>query len=287
MSALKQPALKHPRLMRQPQTPVTRTESVGIIECDAVEKNLPTGSQSTSSKLVPPNKELMKSGDTPRHPKGHKVQVLADVWKTMDKVEYLRLTDTLNLGDVWVQPVSAQPDRGSSAVVTMKELVLAPHIKFRDTTTKLSTDDLLKMLYLADCLICDVQNFTRMSYEDWLNEKSGNCVKQKGIEEGSDQAKLCHYILSDDSTFTFYPAYFHARAGIFFRKVCYHSYKNEGEKSKLNNPAMIKCNAVRGSFEYMIEARIIPLPDEWFISAYPEILPSTTETTELPESQMF
>ena len=51
---------------------------------------------------------------------------------------------------------------------------------------------------------------------------------------------------------------------------------------------MIKCYATKGQFEYMIEARIIPVPPEWFELANPAALSMVDKSTlDLPESQAF
>lgn len=201
-----------------------------------------------------------------KHPKGHKVRDLAEVWKVMDSQDFLHLTDTLTLGDVWVQPSVVVSSKGAFATVTFFEIVAGPHIKSRTASCKISLDDLTKMLYLNDCIQWDLQNIEHLSFDDWMKEKSSICVKAKGMEEGSDRAKLCNFILTSDRDFTFYPKYLHGVCGIFFRKICYHSYKTEKSDSenKIENPSMIKCKGTKGSFEYIIEARIFPLPFSFF-----------------------
>ena len=194
------------------------------------------------------------------------------------------LTDTLTLGDVWVQPTCCVPDRGPIAIVTMKQIVAAPHIKCRDVTTKMSSDDLLRLLYLNMKMQWALQGLTDTEYEEWINEKTAACVKVKGIDESSNRAKLCNYILTEDKDFTFYPAFLHNNFGIFFRKVCYHSYKTgKKDELKLLNPSMMKCCAARSKFEYVLEARVFMLPDNWFSSQLEKM---EDDTEEVPESQV-
>ena len=226
-----------------------------------------------------------KTNQTPRHPKGHKVRELSEVWESMDSQDFLHLSDTLTLMDVWVQPSSVEEAKGAFANVTFKEMVAGPHIKHRFATCKMSLDDLTKMLYLNDCIQWDMQNLGHMEYDDWLNEKTAACVKVKGMEVGSNRAKLCNFILTEDRTFTFYPPCLHLRFGIFFRKTCYHSYKAVGETTKMVNPSMIKCCATKGSFEYILEARIFPLPDEWFDVSNSAAAATAAAAEEFPESQ--
>ena len=224
-----------------------------------------------------------------RHPKGHKVRDLAEVWKVMDSQDFLHLTDTLTLGDVWVQPTAVLSSKGAFATVSFKQMVAGPHIKFRDASCKISLDDLTKMLYLNDCVQWDLQNLSYLSFEDWMKEKSSICVKAKGMEEGSDRAKLCHFIITEDRDFSFYPSFLHACNGIFFRKICYHSYKSGEDTMKINNPSMIKCKGTKGTFEYIIEARVFPLPDKWFEYANPCATSTVDCSTpsEMPASQIY
>lgn len=233
-----------------------------------------------------------------KHPKGHKVRKLEEVWKVMDSQDFLHLTDTLTLGDVWVQPTGVESSRGNYATISFKQIVAAPHIKFRDASCKMSLDDLTKMLYLNDCIQWDIQNVEHLSFEDWLNDKTSVCVKAKGVEKGTDRSALCHFIITEDRGFSFYPAFLHGSCGIFFRKICYHSYGNEDVENKsietdvkLENPSMIKCKGAKGTFEYIIEARIFPLPLAWFDQAKPAdtsmVDRSEADTLSLPESQSF
>lgn len=240
---------------------LTRTESVAILDHPMKgvqeEKDL-----HTSSLPVTSTTEMSK---TPTHPKGHKVRVLNEVWENMDKQAYLHLTDTLTLMDVWVQPMEVETNAGTVATVKLREVVMAPHLKYRDTSCKMSTDDLLKMLYLNDSMQYQMQGFAEPSYEEWLNEKTSKAVKVLGVDCVSNRGQLCNYIIRDDKEFSFYPTYLHGLFGVFFRKICYHSYKNGMGGAKMINPSMIKCSAGgRSKFEYVIEARIFSLPSIWF-----------------------
>lgn len=267
-------------------TTLQRAETVDTTQCD-MEEERGRRTASLPDSLIRSSSTVMETAQSPRHPKGHKVRELADIWGTMDKSDFLRVTDTLTLDDVWVQPTLVEPGKGVIVNTTFKEIVAGPHIKFRDAACKISVDDLIKMLYLNDCIQCNLQNITNYSFEDWLKEKSSVCVKAKGMEEGSDRAKLCNFIITEDKGFTFYPSFLHGRFGIFFRKICYHSYKTKMAPStpKISNLSMIKCRATRGAFEYVIEARLFPLPDEWFDQA----TPAATSMVDrcFPDSQPF
>lgn len=266
MSASKQPPMKIPRV----QGRVSRTESVPLDQYIKEEEKSPrtTTPQTSSTTSMMENSTEAKMEMT-RHPKGHKTRDLDEIWKVMDKQEFLRVTDTLTLSDVWVQPIKAEAQKGMFASVTFKEVVFGTHIKYRTSEHKMSVDDLLKMLYLCDCLHNDMRGFMRIEYGDWLNEKTANCIKSKGIDEGSNRAKLCNYIITEDREFSFYPDILHGSYGMFFRKICCHSYKSKDDDNKLNNPAIIKCSSTKSSFEYLIEGRMLNVPDDWFTKANP------------------
>lgn len=253
---------KQARMLGQSQ--VTRTESVGLLpSSNTAEVKDPL---STTHPLA--QTESVKD-PMPRHPKGHKVTDLSAVWKAMDSQQYLRVTDTLALNDVWIQPKAVEPGAsGNTVSVMMRQMIDAPHMKERVCTAKMSVDDLLKVLFLSDSLQWAIQGPARFSYDEWLADKTAAYIKKCGVDKTSDRPGLCNFILTEDREFTFFPTKMH-NVGIFVRKICYHSYKEEAKgegKVKIVNPSMMKCSSARGTFDYMFEARLFPLPDEWWQS---------------------
>jgi len=250
MSALRVPA-KQPRMMNQSM--VMRTESVEL-EASAEVKNPPTSTH--------PASETGSKSQT--HPKGHRARDLqTEVFDVLDKQEFLRLSDTLALGDFWCYPISVETIQSANIVfVKFMEIVAGYHIKHREAVHKITTDDLCKICYLNDCIQWDLQGFNRVAYDDWLADKTAKFIKACGVEDAHNRAKVCQYILTEDKEFTFYPRFLKSTTGIFFRKSCVHTYKKEGE-SKIENPLIMKCST-KGKFEYVIEAKIIPLPIDWF-----------------------
>ena len=263
--SVSKPLLKKPRMEATPAT-LTRSESKNLADTMEEEKSHPTFARPSTT---PIESKTGTTNQTPAHPKGHKVRTLAEVWKNMDQQTFLHLSDTLTLGDVWVQPTSVEPLSGAYANVTFRQMVAAPHIKYRDAISRMSTDDLLKILYLNETIQWDMQGVEHIPFEDWVNEKTAACVKVKGVDEGTNRAKLCNFLITEDKEFTFYPTFLRGNFGIFFRKICYHSYKSDNKGSKLVNPSMIKCCETRGKFEYVLEARIFPLPTGWFDEEVP------------------
>ena len=214
----------------------------------------------------------------PSHPKGHKVKDLDEIWKMMDAQQYLRLTDTLTLNDVYVQPVSVEVSTSPYVNVTFKQIVIAPHIKVRDNVVaKLSIDDLMNMLYLNDCVQWNVQGMEPKPFDDWLAEKTREYIGLRGLRDSTNRSAIADFIVREDESFTFYPTLM-GSCGIFFRKICYHSYKQNLDQTggiKFINPCMIKGVAKGKKFEYILEARIVVLPANW------------GATTDVPESQLL
>jgi len=223
---------------------------------------------------MPPLTTPVRKTATPAHPKGHKVHELKEVWDIMDSQAFLHLTDTVALSDVWVQPKAVEAAPGMYTTVTFLQIVIAPHIKRREATCKMAVDDLLQMLYLNDCVLQSLKGPAMFSFDEWLAEKTAAFVKKCGVSDSTNRSKLCNFIIVDDKEFTFYPAFI-KNVGVFFRKICYHSYKDPSlsPEMKMSNPSMIRCKASRGKFEFMVEARILPLPTNWWDDV--EIVPAT------------
>lgn len=259
MSGLK-PA-KQPRLMNQSQ--VQRTQSVGLLDASANTIEEAASCRRTVTPHLPTNGTEGKPA-APSHPKGHKVKNLSEVWKNMDQQDFLHLTDTIPLSDVWVQPMSVEEASGLYTTVSFLQVIAAPHFKARVANAKMSIEDLMKMLYLNDVLQISMQGVEEISYDTWLAEKTAAFIKANGVDDSTNRSKIANFVITADRGFTFYPAFIR-NVGMFFRKICYHSYKEDGEKvEKVNNPSVIKCVATRGKFEYIIEARLLPLPTEWW-----------------------
>jgi hypothetical protein len=190
---------------------------------------------------------------------------------------FLRLTDTPALYDVWVQPKVVTRTSSLYLEVTFCQIIAAPHMHYRDVKYQVSADDLLKMFYLADQLQWAAVNAAKQSFDDWLTVKVNKRNSAHGLDGSEDRALLAEFVFNEDDTFSLYPVTTSTSLTVFFRKICYHSYKlpaSSDKTTKINNPSMVKCHAIRGKFEYMYEARIMSVPDEWK-AADEEEAPST------------
>lgn len=238
------------------QTAVTRTESVDLQTPSTKEEVRNTPTTTPQSAAEKPKKT---------HPKGHRVRNLEeDIWKVMDGQSFLHLTDSGNLGDVWVMPTGVEATTTMYANVTFDEVVFGPHIKYRSAITKMAVDDVLRMLHLNDNFQNNIQGGEPISFDDWIAEKTASYIKQHGVNDSTNRSILANYVIQEDREFNFAPNFL-KNCAVFFRKTTYHSYKTKDEKAvKFINPSMVKCCATRGSFEYMIEARLFPIPDKWW-----------------------
>lgn len=267
MCALRAPA-KQSRAANQVH--VQRSENPGLSEAIQAEKgHLLLSTHPTPDQTSSTTTEQSAEQAQPTHPKGHKSRSIDQVWDMMNPEKnknFLRLTDTPALYDVWVQPKVVTRSSSLYLEVTFCQIIAAPHMHYRDVKYQVSADDLLKMFYLADQLQWAAVNAKKQSFDDWLTVKVNKRNSAHGLEGSEDRALLAEFVFNEDDSFSLYPVAACTSLTVFFRKICYHSYKlpTSSEKiTKINNPSMIKCHAVRGKFEYMYEARILSVPDEW------------------------
>lgn len=280
--SVSKPVMKRPRqVVKVPPTVIKKELEPKVIACQSQEEENPgrTGTLQEAGEMTTEASTSMTVTSRQAHPKWHKVKYCKDVWQNMDKQTYLRAVDTILLNDVWVQPTAVTIETANVVTVELRQVVYAYHIKRRDAKTKLFVDDLMKMLYLADSLRYDLNGNERVSYEDWLNEKLSEFLEKEGTTSfDGNNSKVAKFILEEDHNFTLYPCV-GGKMGIFFRKIYVHSYKESGSELKMNNPSVVKCHTMKGDGEYILEARILALPSEWFDH------PMGIDTEELPASQ--
>lgn len=248
--------------MRDVITEVKTPESSSVVRS----RRYPAAAQ--TSNLVPQEEMTDVAAGTstvssPKHPKGHKVRTLESVWKLMNAQDFLRLTDSYALGDVLVQPIEVlEPTAAPYVSVRFMELINAPNLKTREHVAKTSSDDLLKLLYLNDCIQASMRGEGELDYEVWYQTKTENFVARYGPAKLGDNGALCNFIIKDDPSFSFKPPMV-KNVEIYFRKICYHSYTAPASVAKAHNPSVIKCISPNKKFEYVWEARMLPIPHAW------------------------
>lgn len=216
---------------------------------------------------------------------GVRVVAISEIKKLCAAQNFLRLADTILLGDLWVQPIAVEPTTTMYAMVKFVAMLNAPKLQMFLLKTKLSLDDLLQMLYLNDCIFADFQGLARLDYGEWINEKTSAYVKVEGAENATNRSMLANFIVTQDSEFSFYPK-FMKNCGMFFHKLSHHKYSDEdGKFGELENASMIECSAApRGKFHYVLEARCFPLPEKW-MDMYKTLVESASAEEEVPETQ--
>lgn len=290
------------KIPRQASTTATtskliRTTSSNLL--DHVEGKLPpTSSEGRSRRIATPSSQTPSSagetsvqttGSSQRHPKAHTVYPLASIFDAFKTDQFFRVTDTLYLSEVWAQPIALDPAKGVYTTAHFRQIVVAPHIKWREMDQKVHVDDMLLMLYA----IAKIAGNAFDGYDKWYAEEVAKFITVHGTEDQTNRVMIANYILREDPDFRLFDEteftnekgesiakhYF----GFFIRKIHYHSHPypngdDDGGYTKFENPSMVKCPATKGDSEYIIEARSIPLPakgDELFVNR-----------KTLPESQM-
>lgn len=234
---------------------VKRTESVGLISQQAAKGLLTAGSQPTDEKTT-----LSKKA---RHPKGHKVRDLGEVWDQMsmkkgDVVpidpQYLRVTDTLDLGDVWIAITDAKKETDYLLTIDAIQMVTGHHVYQRNMKMKMSNDDFLGFCYLKRRFADVLAGEDPMDYEEW-KQKMGEEYQKESGDESLKSGDVCEFLMKK------YP-FIVDNIGFLCRKICCHSYSNSGveSKDKVHNPTLLKLNVgTRGKFEFELEVRVFPL----------------------------
>ena len=204
-----------------------------------------------------------RRGGPPKHPKGHRVANVEELTRLLDKTSYLALCDTMRFTDVWYQPAAVEVDtlRGTVVATTFRELVNGAHMRMRLVRKDVTTEDLLRMLYLSEVLAkADTPDF-----ETWVIKCRAHFIEENGAASSSD-AHLVNSMLTSQ-LYSFLPDAFGGRYEIFFRKVTVHSYKDEnGRMTRFEepNPMMIRSiKSAKTGFEYNIEAKLVLVPEGW------------------------
>lgn len=205
---------------------------------------------------------ITPSSHAPNHPKGHKTHSMDELVQAMMKQPFMRCTDTLNLYNVWFQPLRITECGRTALTLEIRTVVWGQNIHEFIQTTKFDCDDMIRILYLGSMIDNDLSEIMREPSSVWLASKIEEWKKNVPNADEENKAELCQWILAN--SYTSYPLTCH-RAAIFFRKTCCHTY-HEGSMPcrKFPNPNIYKAKAKKGSFEYVIEGRIFILPAAWW-----------------------
>ena len=208
-----------------------------------------------------------------RHPNGHKVKNYKEVESALHKTAYLPMSDSALCGDVWFQPHIIQEEDATVLKCIFEELVDTRDLYASLHEYSVSADDLLKMLYLTEMIMNDYYSTPREEYEDWFIGKFTEALKEDRTLDMSNRGAVAARIMKTFSFEIGKGTHFE----VYFQKKCVHEYVDAPIEKKNYN--CIFCKALRGKFEYVIEARIFVIGED--------IHPSVLAEGEILESQAY
>lgn len=227
----------------------------------------------TSEESYPPTTETPAvSEDKPKF-NGKKVKSLSTVIAQTCDSSFLKMTDTLNLNDVWFLPKKV--GRTSSEnfltvefaiVVNGLSLVMVDHM------FKISAEELLKMIYLSRKMRATFEQnpFPYNFFAEWKEKEFAYFTTSPDVVRGdSSPAAFAEYEFTKES---FRLRQYNPQCCIcsVFRKIYQHVYQNDvtgGDAAPtiygcVENPNMVECSAYRGSYSYCIEIRMMYIDGE-------------------------
>jgi len=226
-----------PHARKTPAVSKEAVQSCSSNNGEEVEKNPPTSSRK------------------PRHPNGHKVKDLSELFPIMHKTKFLPLADNFMISDVWYQPSSVTSLDGGFLQVVFNEVPNGLNLSRTLQTYSVEAVDLLRMLYLTEMFNRDYYNMERETFEQWLNNCYAELLKSKP-DLPYDEFGIIAESLMDKATFAVGTD---TCFRVFFQKHCVRSFT--GTDKDFPNLNLIKCKAGgKSQFEYVIEGRIFALP---------------------------
>lgn len=277
---------------QNPTTPLPR--QAGMKRGRSEEANAPASTQGTSAGKCPRITETSATpailekaeGEDKKKWDGKKERSVSTIIAQATDSGFLRLSDTLNLSDVWFLPRKVART-GSLAFLSVELSIVINGVSLvmHDHMYKLSAEELLKMIYLARKMraCCEGAPFP-LSFAQWREREFNYFTTSPDVVRGdsSDAAfaeyEFCHenFILMNSGR--------KCALRCVFRKSAQHIYKNDtvgGTAAPIlygliENPNVELCTATRGNYSYCIEVRVM------YIGGEEEV-----EVEELPDSQTF
>lgn len=214
-----------------------------------------------------PTKRVENGEEGEKKWNGQKERGLASIFASLKDSTFLRMTDTINLSDVWFLP--RKVSRGTSKSILSVEftiLINGMAMIMQEYTFKIGSDELLRMIYLAKKMraAMDPRPFPYRNYDEWHDTELQRFQSSSDVVRGDgSEAAFAEYQFSIED---FNMRYRDPRCCLktVFRKTCQHVYKNDlidpnsvyGEEK---NPNMEECVASRGTYRFCIEVRVVML----------------------------
>ena len=244
-----------------------QTQPTAIQEVVKTQGSSSKGVVRPPSSPIPPNAEtaqvevedLDQKTNKPRDPNGHKVKTCTEIITSSHKTKYLPLADGMNTGDVYFQPCAIHAVNKNWIDCEMVEYLFGAGIMSLHYVFSIDADDLLRMIYLKDMFCYDLDGESRVSFEEWLVNVFSEIVKEDAQADFSDHGMIANFIMSKE-TFNWNISS-SPYVQVIFQKRCIHDFKDPQPDIVLHgeNPNVVKCKALRGKFEYVIEGRIFTI----------------------------
>ena len=193
---------------------------------------------------------------------GHKVQKMSDIMNACYKGKFLPLADGKFTNNVFFQPVEVVKERKSWVDVKMRVVLLGSvTIEMNEQHEyAMESDDLLRMIYLADMFEADDIGSTRMEFEQWVLDCYSKLLAEDSHADYSDRARIANYMLRRNIGKLCLSS--SGRTQLFFQKHCVVDFDMQGifgtqTTTWGENANVVRGKSSRGKFEYNIEGHVI------------------------------
>lgn len=230
-------------------------------------------------------KETVETGEKKWN--GVKEKDATAVFNNVEEGTYMRMTDTLNLGDVWFKPVTVARNTSKFILSVVYTIVICGEkLLMKQHEYKTTAEELLKMIFLAKKSRAYYFGFDfPYEYSTWFDmEKKAFLANPAAVKGDGSDAAFAEYQISNED-FKLNKGEDATQMYILFRKTNRHTYTAGSTTSyeTYENPNSEHCEGSRGSYLFTIESRIMMLPmAEGREKKIKDILPE-----EIPESQPF
>ena len=218
-----------------------------------------------SEENVPPFSEPSKKKFT-----GEKVKELSSVVTQVTESSFLRVTDTFNLNDVWFLPKSVSRTSSENYLsIELAVVINGTSLIMFDHWFKVPAEELMKMIYLCRKMRAAIEMtpFPYSDFQEWrTKEYQFFNVSPDVVRGDKSEAAFAEYEFTKEN---FHLRQYNPQCSMraVFRKSYRHIYRDDSGKASigiygcLENPNMIECTAMRGTYSYCIEVRMMFIGD--------------------------
>lgn len=220
----------------------------------------------------PVQEEVSATRSGSRHPQGHKVKSVEEIYESVHKSDYWSVADGINVDCVWYQPKKLLSSE-KNFVECEVDVLLAGQVMISDVQHLTFYGlDLLKMMYLAEkadnTFVCSETE----PFETWRAVKHEEMNQEQGHADIEDSGAMAIWLMNKN------PDRFILAKGSWFE--CYFQKRCIREFTGSVKPVKSECaeegKAIgRSKFEYFIDMRIFIMNSEIHQRKLSEIFPAT------------